>query len=449
MVKIAFNLAGVGSGVQAAINGVPRDTAGCIPLTVQFSDTVRNAKSYEWNFGDGSPQVSTTNPTISHTFNAIGTFQVMLIAIDSTTCNIRDTSYTHIRVGNLQATLNFNPVKLNPCDSFKYRFDNLSIAPSTRPFVNNSFVWDFGDNTPRVTAGTNSVFHNYSAPGTFKVKLILVDTNYCNAPDSISIDVRVAALVVAQFETPPTGCIPYTAIFNNTSLGGQQFRWDFGDGATSNAINPTHVYTVPGAYNVVLIAVDSATCNIADTTSFQINVFGIPIANFIFSPDPPIENTPTTFSNLSSQDAIRFKWTFGDGDSLLTTSRNPVLHQYNATGTFNACLTAFNIAGCPDTKCLPVRAIIVPGVDVPTGFTPLSGDVNSRVFVRGFGISKMKFIIWNRYGQKVFETSDRNTGWDGRFKGAVQPMEVYAYTLEVEFFDGTKATKKGDITLLR
>jgi gliding motility-associated-like protein len=410
---------------------------------------VRNAKSYEWNFGDGSPQVSTTNPTISHTYNAIGTFRVMLIAIDSTTCNIRDTSYTHIRVGNLQANLNFNPVKLNPCDSFKYRFDNLSIPPPALPFANNSFVWDFGDNTPRLTAGTNSVFHNYSAPGTFTVKLILVDTNYCNAPDSISLQVRVAALVVAQFETPPTGCIPFTAVFNNTSLGGQQFFWDFGDGATSNAINPTHVYNIPGAYTVTLIAVDSATCNISDTTRFQINVFGIPIANFIFSPDPPVENTPTTFSNLSSQDAIRFKWDFGDGDSLLTTSRNPVLHQYNATGTFNACLTAYNIAGCPDTKCLPVRSIIVPGVDVPTGFTPLSGDINSRVLVRGFGISKMKFIIWNRYGQKVFETDNRNSGWDGRFKGVVQPMEVYAYTLEVEFFDGTKATKKGDITLLR
>jgi len=58
MLKIAFNLAGVASGVQSAINGVPRDSSGCIPLTVDFADTVRNAVSYEWNFGDGSPTVA-------------------------------------------------------------------------------------------------------------------------------------------------------------------------------------------------------------------------------------------------------------------------------------------------------------------------------------------------------------------------------------------------------
>ena len=91
----------------------------------------------------------------------------------------------------------------------------------------------------------------------------------------------------------------------------------------------------------------------------------------------------------------------------------------------------------------------MPLIDVPNAFTPQSGDVNSRVMVRGFGISKMRFIIWNRWGQKVFETNDRFQGWDGTFKGALQPMDVYAYTLDVDFFDGTKATKKGDITLIR
>jgi gliding motility-associated-like protein len=88
-------------------------------------------------------------------------------------------------------------------------------------------------------------------------------------------------------------------------------------------------------------------------------------------------------------------------------------------------------------------------LDVPNAFTPNSNDVNSRVLVRGFGIAKMHFVIWNRWGQKVFETENRNEGWDGRVKGVVQPMDVYAYTLEVEFFDGTRTTRKGDITLIR
>jgi gliding motility-associated-like protein len=88
-------------------------------------------------------------------------------------------------------------------------------------------------------------------------------------------------------------------------------------------------------------------------------------------------------------------------------------------------------------------------VDVPNAFTPATGGVNSVVMVRGFGIAKMKFIIWNRWGQRVFETNNRLQGWDGKVKGVLQPMDVYAYTLDVEFFDGVKTTRKGDITLIR
>jgi gliding motility-associated-like protein len=198
-----------------------------------------------------------------------------------------------------------------------------------------------------------------------------------------------------------------------------------------------------------LIANDPNTCNVTDTTTAVITVFPIPTANFTFSPDPPVENTATSFNNLSSPDATNFKWYFGDGDSLITTSRLPVKHQYNETGTFNACLVAINPAGCADTVCQDVRAVIVALVDVPNAFTPKSGDINSKVFVRGFGISKMRFIIWNRWGQRVFETNDRNIGWDGKFNGVIQPMDVYVYTLDVEFFDGTETTKKGDISLIR
>ena len=448
MLKVSFDFAGVDAGLQSMINGVPRDTVGCAPLTVDFIDTVANAVTYYWYFGDGSPApVITTVPNTSHTYNLPGLYRVMLIAEDSTTCNIRDTAYLNIKAGNLPATLDFNEVKLDPCDSLKYRFDNLSS--STRPFTNTSFIWDFGDNSPTVIAGSGSVFHSYTSPGTYTIKLTLVDTAYCNAPDTLKKTIRIAPLVEAQFETPPTGCAPYAAQFTNTSIAGQTFIWDFGDNTTSTEIDPVHIYTTPGLYTITLIANDPSTCNLTDTTTGTINVFPIPVSNFTFSPDPPVENTPTTFNNLASPDAVKFKWLFGDGDSLLTNSRSPVKHQYNATGTYNACLIAINSAGCADTLCQDVRAVIFALVDVPNAFTPQRGDVNSVVYARGFGITKIRFIIWNRWGQKVFETNDKNTGWDGKYKGVIQPMDVYAYTLDVEFFDGTKTIKKGDISLIR
>lgn len=453
MLKIEMNLAGVKGGIQSSILGSPRDTSGCIPLTVDFTDTIANAVSYEWYFDyvpGNPPNLTTTIPSAQWTFNTVGIHPVMLVAIDPTTCNIRDSSFLNIKAGNLKATVQFSPVKLPPCTSFNYRFDNTSVPPPALPFSATSFTWDFGDNSPRVVTGSASVFHTYANPGTYNVKLILTDDAYCNAPDSVVFPLSVAANVIASFTTPATGCLQYNAVFKNTTQAGQTWLWDFGDGTSSTAFEPVHLYTTAGTYTVTLTASNPNTCNLTSTTApFTITVFDSPTPQFDFSPVPPLENTPTTFTNLSSPDAVRFKWEFGDGDSLLTNSRAPVQHQYNATGTFTACLTAYNAIGCDSTICKPVTAVIVPLVDVPSAFTPQSGDINSVVYVKGFGIAKMQFIIWNRWGQKVFETGNRFQGWDGKVKGVLQPMDVYAYTLSVEFSDGGKATKKGDITLIR
>ncbi len=452
MVKIAFNLAGVKAGLQSIIDGKVRDTAGCVPLTVNFVDTIAAGVTYEWYFGDNSTPnpVITTAPTVNHTFTNIGTYQVMLVSVDSTTCNMRDTSYIRINVGDLRAVVDFNMVKLNPCDSFKYRFDNISVPPSGFPFGPQSFTWIFGDGSAPVTTSTASVFHNYASAGTYNVKLVLNDDRYCNSPDTITKQLRVAALVKAKFETPPNGCTPYNAQFNNTSDAGGQFIWDFGDGsAPSNVVSPTHLYNNPGTYTITLIAIDSGTCNITDTTRMTITVYDIPVADFSAAPQPPSVNTPISFTNLSSADAIRFKLLFGDGDSLITTTREIVQHEYNATGTFNACLIAYNTAGCADTICKPVQALIDAAVDVPNAFTPGQAGPNSVVYVRGFGIAKMKFTIYARWGEKVFESTTKNMGWNGYYKGKLLPMDVYAYTLDVEFSDGTKTTKTGDITLIR
>jgi gliding motility-associated-like protein len=459
MLKIAMNLAGVAGGVQSAIDG-SRDTAGCLPLPVIFTDTIANAQSYEWHFNyvpGNPPYLITATPNASFTYTTVGVFRVMLVAVDLNTCNQRDSSFINIRVGDLRADLRPFWQPIGPgCPKFTYEFINNSVTDPSRPFQDSSFVWDFGDGSPRVPArigAANAVTHTYPGFGTYLPKLILKDTSYCNNPDDSTFRISIADNVKAIIETPATGCVEYNAVFKSKSLNGDSFSWDFGDPSSSNNTstleNPTHLYVNAGTYTIRLTANNPGTCNLTHDTTFTIQVFDAPIPDFSFAPVPPLENTPTTFTNLSSPDAVRFKWNFGDGDSIITASRAPVTHQYNATGTFNACLTAYNAAGCDSVICKPVEALIIPLVDVPNAFTPQSGDANSMVMVRGFGIAKMQFIIWNRWGQKVFETNNRNQGWDGKVKGVVQPMDVYVYTLSVEFFDGLKTTKKGDITLIR
>jgi gliding motility-associated-like protein len=415
---------------------------------VLFIDTAHTAKISIWNFGDGTPDTSITGFQILHTYVTTGTFRVRLIAIDSNSCNVADTGYLNIRVRTDRAILNFDVTKLPPCQSLNYMFTNMSVPPATKPFQAGDFTWDFGDGV-RTAAGNppSSITHAFAATGTYMVRLVLNDTNYCNYPDSLTDTLRVSPNVKAQFEASD-GCAPYNAYFNNTSLAGQHFTWDFGDHSTSNLVNPTHLYADTGVYTVHLTAIDSGTCNIRSDTSMTIQVHGRPTANFNTTPQPAEHNVPTVFHN-NSLNATHYTWFFGDNDSIDIQSADTIIHQYQYTGTFNACLVAFNQYGCTDTSCQDVQTIINPLLDVPNAFTPGRFGQNSIIRVQGFGIINMNWRIYNRYGQIVFQSNTPSQGWDGTYNGTAQPIGVYSYTLEATFEDGAKTTKKGDITLIR
>jgi gliding motility-associated-like protein len=445
-VKIAFNFAGVGSGPKPFIGGV-QDTVGCVPFKITFRDTVRNAKKYIWNFGDGSPDYPSDSFQVEHTYTNVGTYVIRLIGIDSSTCNIVDTAYTTIYARDDQALLRMDVTKLDPCDSLKYEFNNISVAPPGKPFNAASFIWDFGDGV-RKTAGPGPVTHAYTVPGRYTVRLVMTDLNYCNSPDSIPYDLSVASLVDARVNPVDPGCVPYKVAFDNNSTTGEEYHWDFGDGATSTEMNPEHEYAATGSYDVRLIVIDSNTCNIIDSAFAHVVVNPRPQAAFTTTPVPPTQNTPTVFYN-HSMGGVSYVWHFGDGDSTVKNTMDTVMHQYNVTGTYEACLITYNEFNCPDTVCNPVQALIIPLLDVPNAFTPGRNGQNGIIRVEGFGIGRMTWRIYNRWGQVVFQTNNRKTGWDGTYKGQPQPMDVYAYTLDVEFVDGTKIRKTGDITLIR
>ena len=444
-VKIEMNFGGVGASVKATINGV-LDTIGCVPLAIKFTDTLAKGKRYIWNFGDGTPDTATLAPinSVTHTYIAVGSYRLMLVSIDSTTCNISDTAYITVKVGNNIVAPNFTATKTGGCQSLTFQFANTTTA-ALPVYKANSFLWDYGDGSALVRAGFVTTTHTYAAPGTYNVKLVVDDTVFCNAPDSITKPVRLAVNVSANFTTPDKGCEPYTAQFTNTSLGGIDFIWDFGDNTSSTDISPSHLYQNAGTYIVKLTAIDTSTCNKRDDTTFTVTVYSIPTAGFQFSPIPGEANKPIYFTN-QSLGATQYKWNFDDGE---TSAESDPQHLFNATKVFNVCLIAINAAGCADTLCQPVEAKIIPLLDVPNAFTPGRFGVNSTITVLGFGIGKMDWRIYNRWGQTVFVTSNRKDGWDGTFKGVIQPMDVYTYTLDVEFTDGKKFRKTGDITLLR
>ena len=443
-----MNFAGVGAGLQTKINGSATKRSGCAPLQVFFKDTLQLGKKFYWDFGDGSPQVTTIGYDTSHIYNNVGTFIVRLIAEDLATCNARDTAYATIKVGDNKATLDFTMAKKPPCQSLTMIFTNTSF-PTRGSFGPQVFSWDFGDGSPLIPAGlTTYIEHTYAAPGTYTVKLALDDTLFCNSPDDTSKLLRLNPIVTARFLTAGTGCAPYDGIFFNNSLAGTDFKWEWGDGtfSTDPSAQVQHTYLNPGTYNVRLMAYDTSTCNKADTSAyFAVRVVSPPTAKFSWQPDPPQQNTPVSFTNLSLG-ATHYLWNFGDGESSTETSPK---HLYDETATFTAELIAYNAENCTDTFRLPVLTLILPLLDVPNAFTPGRFGINGYVAVKGFGIRKMDWKIYNRWGQLVYQSASRKDAWDGTYKGKLQPIDVYTYTLDVEFTDGKALRKTGDITLLR
>lgn len=454
-VKIEMNFSGVGAHIQSEIDGVVGDTLACAPAVVNFKDLEANGVTYYWNFDAvAHPAVNdltTTSPAATFTFNTVGTYLVRLISENLNTCNQRDTSYITIKVGDDKVTPKFVRIKLPPCTSTTYQFTNQSFSSHGTAFGPKSFEWDYGDGSPLDSTGFNVHNHTFPAPGSYIVTMTVIDPRFCNAPAVFKDTIRIASLVKAKPSTPALGCAPYDAHFTNNSDGGITWEWEFGDPA-SGALNfstdfePNHLYATPGVYQYRLIAHDPTTCNLHDTSAWMtIKVVQKPHALGDWSPNPPQSNVPVHFSNFSSF-SDSYLWNFGDGESSTETAPT---HEYNATGIYDAQLIAYSIAGCTDTFPLRVNVLIDPLLDVPNAFTPGRFGINAVVNVRGFGIGKMDWRIYNRWGQMIFRSESKKIGWDGTYKGKLQPMDVYGYTLDVEFTDGRKLRKTGDITLLR
>jgi gliding motility-associated-like protein len=456
-VKIDMNFAGVATTIQSSIAGVLNDTLGCTPVTVFFKDTLQKGVKYFWNFNSiafpNAVDAITTHPDTAHLFLTTGIYRVRLISEDSSTCNIRDTSYINIEIADRVVTPKFTFQKIGLCNSTTYEFTNTSFPSDATVFNSKSFVWDYDDGSPKDTANKTPVrIHTFPGPGTYFVKLTAIDERFCNTPKTDTQKVIIVTNVKAIPMQLSGGCSPFSPTFQNNSLNGVTYLWEFVDAATGNIIGtstdfaPTFTFANQGTFKYRLIARNAATCNLADTSAyFSFSVLKSSIAKFDWTPKPIEAEELVRFINLSSF-ATNYLWNFGD--TITSTLFEPT-HIYAKKGIYNVSLTAFNTAICAQTVVQPVIVVASQLLDVPNAFTPGKFGTNSVVYVRGYGIGKMDWRIYNRWGELVFKSVNKKEGWDGFYKGKLQPMDVYTYTLDVEFVDGEKAKKTGDISLLR
>ena len=433
--KIAFDL-----GAVVAKAAADPDTKGCSPFTVNFKNTSTNAKTFTWDFVDGTPTSTTKEPT--HTFYIPGTYKVRMVAYNPDACIEYDTSFVEIIVDSNSINADFATLILDSCKApYKVRFTNTSSYGKSGTA---SFVWDFGDGSPKYV-GTTPPVHSYSGTGTYIITLIMTDPLACNNPDTVRKTILLDnKFLTAATNLPDVVCVKAGGLlFANYSTNATSVFWDFGDGTTSTSLTPTHTFDT-GTYTITMIVFNPGACNTTDTFRKKITVKPGATADFDYSPKIPIENDSTHFTNLS-KNALAYLWIFGDGAQ--SRAKDPS-HLYKKTGTFKTCLVAEGFEKCNDTICKDVSALIVPRIDVPTAFTPNKDGINDMLFVKGAAVQYMDFSIYNRWGQLVFYTNTMETGWDGTFNGKPQPMESYAYVLNATYINGETESKRGNITLL-
>ena len=234
----------------------------------------------------------------------------------------------------------------------------------------SSWLWDFGDGT---TSTAQNPSHQYAAAGTYTV--CLVTTDQCGTDSSCQSVAITCPAPQASFSSVQTGLS--TAFSNLSSASsGVSFLWDFGDGTTSTAVNPNHVYPGPGNYTVCLTTTD--VCG-TDSSCQVLSVACLPTtANFSFS----INNFTLSLTDLSSTNGnTGYFWTFGDGAS--SSTPNPT-HNYFANGTYTVCQIVTDPCGS-DTFCqtvtincpVPVAAFSSNANQLAVQFTDQSQNANN------------------------------------------------------------------------
>ncbi|MEQ8908424.1 MAG: PKD domain-containing protein, partial [Vicingaceae bacterium] len=342
--------------------------------------------------------------------------------------------------------------------------DSLNISSSGNICVGDSslisvdFVGSIGPFSYQWNQTLSGIQDQYVSPtATTTYILDVIDACANTLTDSVEVAVSDPP-VIALNDTLIEGCEDLSLTFSNQTPSNYTYSWNFGDGITSTEAEPSNTYTDPGTYSVQLNVSTPEGCESQSQANYRVRVLPSPIASIFASPtETDIENPDITISSDFS-DANFWTWNFGDGKD--SSNINDFVYTYADTGTYILNLLERNSFNCYDSAQLRIRInpnyeIKIPNVFIPSTGGPTGGTYNpnstSNAVFHPFleYVEDYHLMIFNRWGELMFESKDVNIGWDGYYKGKLCQADVYVYKMEVEFINGDRATKVGDLTLLR
>ncbi|MEO8820487.1 MAG: PKD domain-containing protein, partial [Ginsengibacter sp.] len=300
-----FLLSSFFADAQLGANFSASPNAGCAPLVVQFSDSsIGNPTSWKWDLGNGTSSVL-QNPSVAY-FDP-GTYTVKLIITNSYGVD----SVTKVQFITVYSSpvINFDASNLTGCFPLKTQFKDNSSAESGSL---NNWQWDFGDGN---FASIQNPQHTYTSVGNFNVSLRATNNFGCVTSKTVKSFIHIETGVKADFKNAvsKTCNAPATISFLNQSsgVGLLNYQWDFGDGSSSTASNPSHTYDSSGTYTVSLVVANATGCT--DTLiKPHLIIVGSTKADFAI-PEILCAQTPVYLKNTSNPVPASASWDFGNG----------------------------------------------------------------------------------------------------------------------------------------
>ena len=344
-------------------------TAGVAPLSVVFDGTASTdadgtIAGYAWDFDDGN---TSTADSLIHTFTAVGTYAVTLTVTDDDGATDTDTVTIVVTNSNLSPTAVAGATPTSGTEPLVVSFNSSgSFDPDGTIVAHN---WNFGDST---TSTTPNPSHTYPTPGIYTAQLTVTDDDGATATDLVQITVNPNQAPTAVAGASPTsGRFPLDVAFNSSGssdIDGTIVAqaWDFGDGNTSTAANPSHIYTTPGTYTAELTVTDNLGATATDTVAITVNPNSAPTAVATATPDTGQAPLTVAFSSALSVDTdgsiVSWFWDFGGGNQ--STAANPN-YTFATDGTYNVTLTVTDNDGATNTTTVQVVVDPIPN-QLPT-----------------------------------------------------------------------------------
>lgn len=254
------------------------------------------------------------------------------------------------------------------------------------------------------------------------------------------------------------GCVPLCINLNsNSNPQAVGVGWDFSHGLTASGDIIDLCFNNAGTYPITTTITDINGCKSVTTANFVITAYPRPQPGFNWNPTEisVIENMATFYGSSASGSITTYYWDFGDGlgnpDNNSSTAANPT-HQFSGAGTFPVTVVMTNIWGCTDTLIRAVNVIEDFTMYIPNAFSPNGDGLNDVFQPKGMGWkpNMYEFLIYDRWGNLIFKTTDYTKGWDGTIKGQLCPTDVYVWRIRAE--SGSTGKQKelaGHVTLMK